>query len=44
MFYRGLLPIGVHTVIALGAGGRRASITFQVVPPGPSGGAVPQGG
>ena len=44
MFYRGLLPIGVHTVIALGAGGRRASITFQVVPPGPSGGAVQQGG
>ena len=44
VFYRGLLPIGVHTVIALGAGGRRASITFQVVPPGPSGGAVQQGG
>jgi serine/threonine protein kinase len=44
VFYRGLLPIGVHTVIALGAGGRRASITFQVVPPGASGGAVPQAG
>jgi serine/threonine protein kinase len=44
VFYRGLLPIGVHKVIALGAGGRRASVTFQVVPIGQSGGAVPQGG
>ena len=44
VFYRGLLPVGLHTVIALGAGGRRASVTFQVVPIGPSGGAVQQGG
>jgi serine/threonine protein kinase len=44
LFYRGLLPLGTHTVIALGAGGRRASVTFQVLPMGQSGGGVPQGG
>jgi hypothetical protein len=41
-FYRGLIPAGFHKVVALGAGGRRASITFQVVPLGqPLGGAGP---
>ncbi len=41
LFYRGLLPVGVHTVIALGAGGRRASLRFQVVPVGQPPGASP---
>jgi serine/threonine protein kinase len=44
VFYRGLLPIGVHKIIALGAGVRRASVTFQVVPIGPPGGGAQQGG
>jgi serine/threonine protein kinase len=44
VFYRGLIPLGLHKVIALGTGGRRASVTFQVLPMGPSGGALQQGG
>jgi serine/threonine protein kinase len=45
VFYRGLIPVGQHTVLALGAGGRRASITFQVLPMGPPGsGSPPPGG
>jgi hypothetical protein len=34
VFYRGLIPPGFHKVVALGARGRRASVTFQVVPLG----------
>ena len=43
VFYRGLIPAGSHKVVALGAGGRRASVTFQVVPLGqpPSGAGPP---
>jgi Protein kinase domain len=43
VFYPGLIPNGYHKVVALGAGGRRASVTFQVVPLGhpPSGGPPP---
>jgi serine/threonine protein kinase len=44
VFYRGLLPVGQYTVIALGAGGRHASVTFQVVPIGPPGGGAQPGG
>jgi serine/threonine protein kinase len=44
VFYRGLIPVGEYTVIALGAGGRHASVTFQVVPIGPPGGGAQQGG
>ena len=43
VFYGGLIPAGYHKVVALGAGGRRASVTFQVVPLGqpPGGGGPP---
>jgi serine/threonine protein kinase len=45
VFYRGLIPVGLYKVIALGAGGRRASVTFQVLPMGPPGsGSPPPGG
>jgi hypothetical protein len=44
VFYRGLIPVGQYTVIALGAGGRHASVTFQVVPIGPPGGGAQPGG
>jgi serine/threonine protein kinase len=44
VFFRGLVPLGDYTVIALGAGGRHASVTFQVVPIGPPGGGGRQGG
>lgn len=33
-FYPGLIPVGYHKVVAVGAGRRRASVSFQVVPLG----------
>ena len=44
VFYPGLIPVGFHKVVALGAGGRRASVTFRVVPLGPPGGPPPGSG
>ncbi len=45
VFYRGVIPVGPHKVVALGARGRRASITFQVLPMGQAGsGGPPPGG
>jgi len=44
VFFRGLIPVGDYTVIALGAGGRRASVTFEVIPIGVPGGGTAQGG
>ena len=35
LFYPGPIPVGFHTVLVLGAGGRQARTRFQVVPPGP---------
>ena len=45
VFYAGLIPPGYHQVVALGAHGRRATVTFQVVPLGQplSGGPPPPG-
>jgi serine/threonine protein kinase len=39
LFFHGLIPVGDYKVVALGARGRRASATFQVVPLTPPGAA-----
>jgi serine/threonine protein kinase len=44
VFYRGPIPVGRYKVIALGARGRRASITFQVLPMGQAGSGGPPPG
>jgi len=36
LFYPGPIPVGWHTVLVLGAGGRRAHTRFQVLSPGPA--------
>ena len=43
VFFRGLIPVGEYQVVALGARGRQASTSFQVVPLGPPGSSPPPG-
>jgi hypothetical protein len=44
VFFRGLIPVGEYQVVALGARGRQASTSFQVVPLGPPGSGSPPPG
>jgi hypothetical protein len=42
LFYPGAIPVGPHVVVVTGAGGRRVSTTFRVLPP-PPGAPFPAG-